>query len=204
MVIFPDSRITYAELDAATHGLAAAFIDASVSKGTRVGLIMHCCVQWVQIAMALTRIGAVLVPLSTLLQAPELVAQLRVASVRYLVAVEEFRSYLYLDDPEPELTNLPALQSIWTADDLPPLNGGAVLDATAGTVTASDTLAIMFTREGADGMAAVGLRRPDSPRPHRQGRRPPATGPARRSEARSPDLADHAAFRQVFDQRLRT
>jgi acyl-CoA synthetase (AMP-forming)/AMP-acid ligase II len=87
MVIFPDSRITYAELDAATHGLAAAFIDASVSKDTRVGLIMTCCVQWVQIAMALTRIGAVLVPLSTLLQAPELVAQLRVASVRYLVAV---------------------------------------------------------------------------------------------------------------------
>ena len=42
------------------------------------------CVQWVQIAVALTRIGAVLVPLSTLLQAPELVAPLRVASVQYL------------------------------------------------------------------------------------------------------------------------
>ena len=44
-------------------------------------------VRWVQIAVALTRIGAVLVPLSTLLQAPELVAQLRVASVQYLVTV---------------------------------------------------------------------------------------------------------------------
>ena len=41
-----------------------------VGKGTRVGLIMPNCVQWVQIAVALTRIGAVLVPLSTLLQPP--------------------------------------------------------------------------------------------------------------------------------------
>ena len=87
MVIDTDSRITYAELDATTRDLAAAFIAAGVSKGSRVGLIMPNCVQWVQIAVALTRVGAVLVPLSTLLQAPELVAQLRAASVQFLVAV---------------------------------------------------------------------------------------------------------------------
>ena len=98
MVIDPDSRITYAELDATTRELAAGFIAAGVGKGTRVGLIMPNCVQWVQIAVALTRIGAVLVPLSTLLQAPELVAQLRVASVQYLVTVQEFRGHRYLDD----------------------------------------------------------------------------------------------------------
>ena len=57
---------------------------AGVGKGSRVGLIMPNRVQWVQIAVALTRIGAVLVPLSTLLQPPELVAQLRVASVQFL------------------------------------------------------------------------------------------------------------------------
>ena len=78
--------------------MAAAFIEAGVGKGTRVGLIMPNRVQWVQIAVALTRIGAVLVPLSTLLQPPELVAQLRVASVQVLIAVEEFRGHRYLDD----------------------------------------------------------------------------------------------------------
>ena len=61
-------------------------------------------VQWVQIAVALTRIGAVLVPLSTLLQPPELVAQLRVASVQVLIAVEEFRGHRYLDDLADVLT----------------------------------------------------------------------------------------------------
>ena len=55
-------------------------------------------VRWVQIAIALTRIGAVLVPLSTLLSARELLAQLRTASVQFLVSVEEFRGHRYLDD----------------------------------------------------------------------------------------------------------
>ena len=77
MVIDPDDRLTYAELDAMSRDLAAAFIAAGVGKGTRVGLIMPNCAQWVQIAVALTRIGAVLVPLSTLLQPPELAAALR-------------------------------------------------------------------------------------------------------------------------------
>ena len=116
MVIDTDGRITYAELDATTRDLAAAFIAAGVGKGSRVGLIMPNCVQWVQIAVALTRIGAVLVPLSTLLQAPELVAQLRAASVQFLVAVREFRGHRYLDDVEPQRSTLPALREVWPAD----------------------------------------------------------------------------------------
>ncbi|MFZ1178319.1 MAG: long-chain fatty acid--CoA ligase, partial [Mycobacterium sp.] len=37
MVIDPASRISYVELVAATRDLAAVFIEAGVSKGTRVG-----------------------------------------------------------------------------------------------------------------------------------------------------------------------
>ena len=98
MVIDPASRISYHELETTTRDLAAAFVDAGVGKGTRVGLIMPNSTRWVQVAVALTRIGAVLVPLSTLLRAGELVAQLRVASVQFLVSVEEFRGHRYLDD----------------------------------------------------------------------------------------------------------
>ena len=118
MVIDPESRISYAELDETTRALAAAFIEAGVGKGTRVGLIMPNRVQWVQIAVALTRIGAVLVPLSTLLQPPELVAQLRVASVQVLIAVEEFRGHRYLDDLADVVNTpeLPALREVWTPE----------------------------------------------------------------------------------------
>ena len=145
MVIDTDGRITYAELDATTRDLAAAFIAAGVGKGSRVGLIMPNCVQWVQIAVALTRIGAVLVPLSTLLQAPELVAQLRTASVQFLVAVREFRGHRYLDDVEPQRSTLPALREVWPADCLPEDADSSMVDKSAETVTPSDTLAIMFT-----------------------------------------------------------
>ncbi|HWT50398.1 MAG TPA: AMP-binding protein, partial [Mycobacterium sp.] len=119
MVIDPESRVSYHELDTTTHDLAAAFVEAGVGKGIRVGLIMPNSARWMQVAIALTRIGAVLVPLSTLLQAGELVAQLRAASVQFLVSVEEFRGHRYLDDVRSVgKLELPALRQVWTVNRL--------------------------------------------------------------------------------------
>jgi acyl-CoA synthetase (AMP-forming)/AMP-acid ligase II len=157
MVIDPDRRLSYRDLDGATRDLAASFIDAGVVKGTRVGLVMPNGVRWVQIAIALTRIGAVLVPLSTLLPARELVAQLRTASVQVLISVEEFRGHHYLENLRstldlPDLAgtlhspDLPALRQVWPADRLPEASvNHAIVDALAATVTPSDPLVIMFT-----------------------------------------------------------
>jgi acyl-CoA synthetase (AMP-forming)/AMP-acid ligase II len=150
MVTDPAARISYRELDTTTRDLAAAFIEAGVGKGTRVGLIMPNNTRWVQIAVALTRIGAVLVPLSTLLAAGELVAQLRAASVQFLVSVEEFRGHRYLDDLQsvPAL-ELPALRQVWTADRLAHATAGGrargIVDAMCETVTEADPLVIVFT-----------------------------------------------------------
>ena len=69
-VIDPSIRISYRELDVDDTRARRGFIEAGIGKGTRVGLIMPNGVRWVQVAVALTRIGAVLVPLSTLLQRP--------------------------------------------------------------------------------------------------------------------------------------
>jgi acyl-CoA synthetase (AMP-forming)/AMP-acid ligase II len=160
MVIDLDRRLSYRELEITTHDLAAAFIDAGVVKGTRVGLIMPNGVRWVQIAIALTRIGAVLVPLSTLLPARELVAQLRTASVQVLISVQEFRGHRYLDDLRSTLgvadlsgtlqrPDLPALCQVWAADRLPDVSAAesnrSIVDALAATVTPSDAMVIMFT-----------------------------------------------------------
>lgn len=150
MVIDPTSRLSYRELDSTTDDLAARFIEAGVGKGTRVGLIMPNSVRWVQISIALARIGAVLVPLSTLLRARELVAQLRIAAVQFLVSVEEFRGHRYLDDlkavPRAEL---PALRDVWSTGQL---DGAAasdrarhIVDAMTATVATADPLVIMFT-----------------------------------------------------------
>ncbi|OBF86314.1 AMP-binding protein [Mycobacterium sp. 852002-51163_SCH5372311] len=150
MVIDSESRITYAELDSTTADLAAGFIEAGVSKGTRVGLIMPNNARWVQIAIALTRIGAVLVPLSTLLRAGELVAQLRTAAVQFLVSVEEFRGHHYLDDLAPVgKTELPALRQVWSLGQVARLGADGrargIIDAMTRTVTPADPLVIMFT-----------------------------------------------------------
>ena len=150
MVIDPETRISYRELDTTTKELAAAFVEAGVNKGTRVGLIMPNCTRWVQVAIALTRIGAVLVPLSTLLQPGELVAQLRAAAVQFLVSVEEFRGHRYLDDLQsvPQ-TELPALRQVWGSDRLNQATAGEparrVVDAMTETVTAAAPMVIMFT-----------------------------------------------------------
>jgi acyl-CoA synthetase (AMP-forming)/AMP-acid ligase II len=156
MVIDSDSQLSYRELACTTANLAAGFIEAGVGKGTRVGLVMPNGVRWVQIAIALTRIGAVLVPLSTLLPARELIAQLRTSSTQFVISVEEFRGHRYLDDLAAALglgdlsgtlrcTELPALRQVWLAEKVPAVAGGAFVDAVTATVTPSDTMVIMFT-----------------------------------------------------------
>lgn len=149
MVIDPGSRISYDQLDTATRELAAVFVQAGVGKGTRVGLIMPNNTRWVLIAIALTRIGAVLVPLSTLLRAGELVVQLRVAAVQFLVSVDEFRGHRHLDDVAASRSELPALQQVWSTEQLDAAVAGAragqIVDAMTQTVTPADPLVIMFT-----------------------------------------------------------
>lgn len=157
-VIDPASQVTHGDLDRITRTLAAALVGAGIGKGSRVGLVMPNSVQWVQIAVAVTRIGAVLVPLSTLLAPRELVTQLRTAVVQVLITVDEFRGHRYLDDLRAELglpdlddplhsAELPALRQVWSPDR--PTEARAVdhelVDALTDTVTPSDALAIMFT-----------------------------------------------------------
>jgi acyl-CoA synthetase (AMP-forming)/AMP-acid ligase II len=62
-----------------------------------------------------------------------------------LIAVEEFRGHRYLDEIQPELTNLPALRRVFHADRLPQRRSSSMVDAVASTVAPSDTLVIMFT-----------------------------------------------------------
>ncbi|SRX94342.1 putative AMP-dependent synthetase and ligase [Burkholderia xenovorans LB400] [Mycobacterium shimoidei] len=146
-VIDPTGRLSYHELDSSTHELAAALIEAGVVKGSRVGLIMPNSVRWVQIAIAVTRVGGVLVPLSTLLRPPELREQLRVAAVQFLIGVEEFRGHRYLDELQDD--QLPALRHVWAADRLTPATASEaatrIVDPLTGTVTPADPLVIMFT-----------------------------------------------------------
>jgi acyl-CoA synthetase (AMP-forming)/AMP-acid ligase II len=162
-VIADDGVLTYGELERATLAIAARLAGDGVGKGTRVGILLPNSCAWVLAAMAASRIGAVLVPLSTLLRPPELEAQLRTAAVECLFVVREFRGRRYLDDlleisgaltttarPRFDRT-LPRLRSVDVWDEWSALGDDAhavapaIVDALERSVRPADDLAIIFT-----------------------------------------------------------
>jgi acyl-CoA synthetase (AMP-forming)/AMP-acid ligase II len=158
-IVSDDRSITYAELDDDSRSLASRLVAAGIGKGDRVGLLMANGVDWAVTSMAILRIGAVLVPLSTLLRPPELLAQLRTASVTDLVATRNFRGRSYLEELESiaagvsglgrdslRLPALPSLRHMWLDDELPTATTPAgVIAQMEERVRPADDLAIMFT-----------------------------------------------------------
>jgi acyl-CoA synthetase (AMP-forming)/AMP-acid ligase II len=158
-LVHDEARISYRELDERSRALAGRLVAAGVGKRARVGLLMPNGIDWATAAYATLRIGAVLVPLSTLLKPPELEAQLRGASVAHLVTVRSYRGRDYVADlaslvPAPtELgrdrlrhPRLPALRHVWTLDALPTASvPPALVEALEASVRPADDLGILFT-----------------------------------------------------------
>ncbi len=157
-IITEDRSLSYAALDDSSASVAARLAATGVQKGSRVGLIMPNSLEWAIAAFAVMRIGAALVPLSTLLRPPELLAQLKVSSVTHLLTVATHRGRHYLDDLEDiapgvtgsgaqvQHTALPGLRYLSTWDDIPETSvEPSLVAALESTVRPSDDMAIMFT-----------------------------------------------------------
>ena len=158
-VVTAEASLTYRDLDDASAGLAARLVADGVVKGDRVGLLAPNGIEWVVHAMAVSRVGAILVPLSTLLRPPELMAQLTTSSVSHLIAVREFRDRRYVDDLEAAAPGLPAavrsghrhpaapsLRRLWTLGDVPaPAVGPEFVRALEARVRPADDLVVLFT-----------------------------------------------------------
>lgn len=153
------SRVTYAELDGASLALASRMVRAGLTKGDRVGLLMPNGIDWATVALAVMRVGGVLVPLSTLLRPPELLAQLRVASVSHLITVRSYRGRSQLEDLRslaPALVDrvgkahrdpmVPSLREIWIWGELPDAPVAlTTVEALEGVVRPADDMVILFT-----------------------------------------------------------
>lgn len=147
-----ERRVGHAELDDASRSLAGRLLAAGVGRSSRVGLLAPNGIDWAVVSCAVMRVGAVLVPLSTLLRPPELVAQLQVADVTHLIAMPSFRGRSYLADVADVRKNLPLLRDVWPIDDLPdPTVDLAMVDAVDAAVRPADDLAVLFT-SGSRGM----------------------------------------------------
>jgi acyl-CoA synthetase (AMP-forming)/AMP-acid ligase II len=85
-VVTPTDRLTYREAAARSARVARRLLNEGVGKGTRVGIFFANGVDWIVWWLAVSRIGALAVPLSTLYAPEELAKVLRLADIALLVA----------------------------------------------------------------------------------------------------------------------
>jgi fatty-acyl-CoA synthase len=120
-LISADRTVSYADLARDADGAAKALALLGVSKGTRVGLLMPNSPEWLACAFGAFKLGAVVVPLNTLLREPELAYALRHADVTLLIAVARFLHHDYADVLRAICPAVGSAERPLTAPELPSL-----------------------------------------------------------------------------------
>ncbi|CAN5659549.1 class I adenylate-forming enzyme family protein [soil metagenome] len=105
-LVTPTERLTYTDADQRSADVARRLLQAGVGKGSRVGLFFPNGADWVIWWLALSRIGAVVVPLSTLYTPAEIAKVVRLADIGLLVGPAKV---LHIDVAERFETALPEL-----------------------------------------------------------------------------------------------
>jgi fatty-acyl-CoA synthase len=166
------ARLTRGALRAASRTAARKLVSAGVGKGTRVGLLCPNRLEWLPLAFGALRIGAVLVPFSTLWKRDEIAYGLTHGDVAVLLTVPQFLKHDYVARLREILGDLdastghsgspglysphaPALRRVYLLDgeaagmarwdDLPEAADDAFLDALERTVSPTDLATIFFT-----------------------------------------------------------
>lgn len=129
-IVLPDRRLTFAEADRASRALAKRMLASGIGKGTRVGLFYTYSIEWVVAWLAGSRIGALVMPFSTIYAPGELRTVLRLGDVSTLVLgpsmlgkdmagflEEAIPGLADARDPDLFLPELPYLRSIWMTGD---------------------------------------------------------------------------------------
>lgn len=85
-VVTPTERITYEEAQQRSAHVARWLLHEGVGKGSRVGLFFTNGVEWITWWLAVSRIGALAIPMSTMYTPAEIAKVLRLADIGLLVA----------------------------------------------------------------------------------------------------------------------
>lgn len=93
----PDDSISFAELDRRSAELARGLIAQGAGKGSRIGFIYGNSPSFALLLAAITRVGAIAVPISTLIKANELIRVLRQSDVGGLITQRILLGHDYVD-----------------------------------------------------------------------------------------------------------
>jgi acyl-CoA synthetase (AMP-forming)/AMP-acid ligase II len=105
-IVTPQVRLSFSAAEIQSRRLAKRLLKAGVSKGTRVGILFPQGPDFMVAFAAITRVGAMAVPLSTFLRPPEMKRACRHADINVLIAP---RVLLGRDVPEFLETTWPQL-----------------------------------------------------------------------------------------------
>lgn len=96
-VVMPDRRMTFAEADRASRRVASDLLERGVGKGARIGMHLTYGTDWIVAFFAITRIGAVALPMSTAYRPVELARSVRHGDVDTLIVAETLFDGDHLD-----------------------------------------------------------------------------------------------------------
>lgn len=154
------ARITYAQAEIRSAEMARRLLAAGVTKGVRVGILAPNGPEFAVALLAITRIGAVAVPINTFFQPPELGWLLRDADIHTLLVVDailgkDILARIVEAAGGAELPNerLPQLRNVLPLNDSekswpsrwPEPVAEWLLRAAESTVRPSDDLVIIYT-----------------------------------------------------------
>lgn len=89
-VVFEDRRLSFRDLNTRVNRLANALCGLGVKKGDKVATILPNCLTLLETYWAIAKIGAVVVPLSTLLREKALTTLLRDSDTETIIASQDF------------------------------------------------------------------------------------------------------------------
>jgi fatty-acyl-CoA synthase len=90
------ARLSWAELSSQSRVVARKLLALGITKGARVGLLCTNRLEWLPLAFGILRLGAILVPFSTLWKRDEIAYGLRHGDVQLLLTLSGFRKHDYL------------------------------------------------------------------------------------------------------------
>ena len=89
-IVFKNNRFTFQQFNQRVNRLANAFLDLGVGKGDKIATILPNCLELLEVYWAVAKMGAVVVPLSTLTRGKGLANLLQDSEVTLVVTNSEF------------------------------------------------------------------------------------------------------------------
>ena len=137
-------KITFAKLKKYVDSIATYLADYGIKEGDRIGVFMNNCWEYVATIFAISKVGAIIVPINTFLKSSELSYILKDANINLIFAEDQLRSII-----NGSVAVINCGQVVWVGDNVRGTRFSNLLSlknrATEAKREADDIAAIFYT-----------------------------------------------------------